>query len=140
MTAIDAALIAAYRMTNYVVFEDRRETIIRVGDIDSEVDALFHRHGAGRGTIITAWNPQSIVLSDAENAMREAELWRWIADRQLLALPVEGRDPSGSWESEQSCLIFDIAVDVVEALARHYDQNAIVHIERGQAPELALLR
>jgi len=140
MTAIEADLLAAYQRTDYALFEDDQETIARIGKADPAIDKLLQRHGAERGTIITAWNPESVVLTQAENAVRETELWNWIGAQKLFALAAEGRDPTGEWLPEQSCLIFDIAADAAEALGRQYGQNAIVHLKLGAAPELVLLR
>src|SRR5262245_62023079 len=140
MTAIGSDLLAAYQRTDYVIFEDDDETVVHIGRLDSAIDTLLRRHGAERGTIITAWNPESVILSDAENAARETDLWTWIGEQRLFALAAEGRDPTGAWQPEQSCLIFDIAPDVVATLGRRYGQNAIVHLRLGVAPELELLR
>ena len=140
MTAIGPGLLAAYQRTDYVIFEDDAETVVHIGQADAAIDGLLHRHGAESGTIITAWNPESVILSDAENAARETELWNWIGAQRLFALAAEGRDPTGAWQPEQSCLIFDIARDAVAALGRRYGQNAIVHLRSGAAPELELLR
>ncbi|HVJ34202.1 MAG TPA: DUF3293 domain-containing protein [Terriglobia bacterium] len=140
MTAIDAALIAAYQATDYVVFEDDAETVLRIGELNPAVDALLKRHGAEQAAVITAWNPASVILSDQENEARETVLWRWIGDHQRFALAAEGRDRSGKWRPEQSCLIFDITADQAEALGREFGQNAIVHLRLGEAPRLLLLR
>jgi len=140
MTEIGSDLLAAYQRTDYVIFEDDGETVVHIGRLDPAIDDLLRRHGAERGTIITAWNPESVLLSDAENAARETELWNWIGEQRLFALAAEGRDPTGAWQPEQSCLIFDIAPDVVATLGRQYGQNAIVHLRLDAAPELELLR
>ncbi|HVI88172.1 MAG TPA: DUF3293 domain-containing protein [Dongiaceae bacterium] len=140
MTVIDAELLAAYQRTDYAIFEVDAETVVRIGRADPAIDGLLTRHGAERGTIITAWNPESVILSDAENAARETELWKWIGENRLFALAAEGRDPTGAWQPEQSCLILDIAADAVATLGRQYGQNAIVHLRLGAAPELELLR
>jgi len=140
MTAIGTDLLAAYQRTDYVIFEDDGETIVHIDRLDPAIDDLLRRHGAACGTIITAWNPESVVLSDAENAARETELWNWLGEQRLFALAAEGRDPTGAWQPEQSCLILDIARDAVAALGRRYGQNAIVHLKLGVAPELELLR
>ncbi|HVJ42831.1 MAG TPA: DUF3293 domain-containing protein [Dongiaceae bacterium] len=140
MTAIDAALIAAYQATDYAVFEEDAEIILRIGEKNPAADALLKRHGAEQAIVLTAWNPESVALSDPENETREGALWRWIADRQLFALAAEGRDPAGAWRPEQSCFIFDLAIDTAMALGRQFGQNALVHFRAGEAPELVLLR
>jgi hypothetical protein len=140
MTSIDASLIAAYRATNYIVFDDGLEIVLRIEEINPAADALLMRHGAEQASVITAWNPHSVPSSDAENEPRQNELWHWIAQHHLFALPAEGRDPSGQWSAEESFLIFDITPQAAEELGRRFGQNAIVSISRGQAPSLILLR
>ncbi len=140
MTAIEADLIAAYQRTDYAVFEDDRETILRIGVVNAAIDALLTRHGAEAGAIITAWNPESVVLTSEQNDARDVQLWQWIADHKLFALPAEGRDPAGEWAPEQSCLILDLAPDLAADLGRQFGQNAIVYVSRGSAPKLLLLR
>jgi len=49
----------------------------------------------------------------------------------------EGRDPSGHWQAELECVVFGIAREAGLEIARRFDQNAIVFVARGAAPELA---
>ena len=140
MTAIEAPLIAVYRATDYLVFDDRQQITLHIDEINPAADDLLRRHGAERATIITGWNPQSVPASAEENEQRQAALWQWISDHRLFALPSEGRDPSGQWPAEEGYLIFDIAPQAVAELGRQFDQNAVVGISIGQAPKLVLLR
>jgi hypothetical protein len=140
MTSIDASLIAAYRATDYVVFDDGREVVLRVEEINPAIDALLMRHGAAQAVVITAWNPFSNRSLDAENERRQNELWQWIAQHHLFALPAEGRDRSGEWPAEESFLIFDMTPQAAEELGRQFGQNAIVSVSSGRAPSLILLR
>jgi hypothetical protein len=140
MTAIDAALVAVYRATDYVIFDDERQITLRIDEVNPAADDLLRRLGAATATLITAWNPESVPLLAAENDRRQAMLWQWIADHRLFAFSTEARDPSGQWPAEEGYLILDIAAETVAALGREFDQNAIVTIALGQAPELILLR
>jgi hypothetical protein len=140
MTAIDASLVAVYRATDYVIFDDERQITLRIDEVNPAADDLLRRLGAATATLITGWNPESVPLSAAENDRRQAMLWQWIADHRLFAFSTEARDPSGQWPAEEGYLILDIAAETVAALGRQFDQNAIVTIALGQAPELILLR
>ena len=51
----------------------------------------------------------------------------------------EGRDPEGDWPAEPSVLAVGISRHEAEVIGRSYEQNAIVFIERGKAPELVAL-
>ena len=59
MTAVDAAIIAAYRTTDYIVFEDEQQITLRIGELNPAADDLLRRHGAATATVITGWNPHS---------------------------------------------------------------------------------
>ena len=50
----------------------------------------------------------------------------------------EGRAPDRSW-TEKSVLVVGISREDAERAGRAFGQNAIVFVERGQAPELVVL-
>jgi len=54
-------------------------------------------------------------------------------------IPGVGRDPRGEWPAEPSVLVLGISRREAEILGRSYEQNAVVFVERGGAPELVLL-
>ena len=88
MTAIEAPLIAVYRATDYLVFDDRQQITLHIDEINPAADDLLRRHGDEWATIITGWNPQSVPASAEENEQRQAALWQWISDHRLFALPL----------------------------------------------------
>ena len=49
----------------------------------------------------------------------------------------EGRDPTGQWKAELECVVFGIPLEAGLAIARRFEQNAIVFVRRGEAPDLA---
>ena len=59
--------------------------------------------------------------------------WRSEALTFLLG---EGRDPSGQWTAETECIVFGISLAEGLEIARRFEQNAVVFIERGKAPRL----
>jgi hypothetical protein len=134
--AIAAELLSAYEATDFVVFDRDEEWSLKVGVASPRIDALLDRHGAARATIVTAFNPRSRVLAPGANAERHRSLVRLLEDRRLVFLYGEGRDPSGHWVAEAECIVFDISLAEGLEIARRFDQNAVVFIERGQAPRL----
>jgi hypothetical protein len=48
----------------------------------------------------------------------------------------EGRDPTGHWKAELECVVFGIPVEVGLELARRFEQNAIVFVDKGGVPTL----
>jgi putative PIN family toxin of toxin-antitoxin system len=64
-------------------------------------------------------------------SLRASLSWPWLEG--------EGRDPEGRWVAEPSLLVLGIAREEAQALGRQLEQNAIVFVEKGRAPELVLL-
>ena len=74
--------------------------------------------------VITAWNPDSEALADAENAERNERLSSDLTRLTDRIFPAVGRSPDGSWE-ESSFAIVGVAEAEVLALGRRYGQAAI---------------
>jgi hypothetical protein len=134
---LTAALIEAYRATDYVLFEDGGDAVVvNVGRPSAAFDRVLAARGVDTAVIVTAYNPRSVVLPDAENRVRHAELTALLKVRGYAHALGEGRDPTGRWKAEIECVVFGIPVEAGLDLARAFDQNAIVFIRRGEAPAL----
>ncbi len=136
---LDERLIEAYRATDYVLFVGNggQDVTLNIGRRNPDFDAVLEGRRARSAVIVTAHNPRSIVLSDAENARRHAELAALLdAQGHDYALG-EGRDPTGAWKAELECVVFGIALETGLDIAKRFEQNAIVFITKDGAPELA---
>ena len=134
--AIAADLLAAYTATDFVVFDGLEQWALHVGLASPRIDALLDRHCATCATVVTAFNPRSRVLTPEANAERHRALVQSLEDRGLPFLLGEGRDPSGAWAAETECIVFGISLEEGLEIARRFEQNAVVFIERGKAPRL----
>ena len=134
--AIAAELLAAYTATDFVVFDGEEQWALHVGVASPRVDALLDRHDATHATVVTAFNPRSRVLPPEANKARHQSLVRLLEERGLTFLLGEGRDPGGQWVAETECIVFDISLAEGLEIARRFEQNAVVFIERGKAPRL----
>ena len=65
-TAVDPTLITAYQSTLYRVLEGG-DFVLRVGEPSPSLLALYRVHAVSCAAFITACNPLSQLLSDAEN-------------------------------------------------------------------------
>ena len=131
-------LIDAYRATDFVLFDTGNgEVVVNVGRRSAMFDRVLATRGAETAVIVTAYNPRSVVLPDAENRVRHQQLIALLEARGHDFALGEGRDPTGHWKAELECVVFGITVEAGLDLARAFDQNAIVFVRRGQAPELA---
>ena len=135
---LDEALVAAYRATDYVLFVgDGADVTLNIGRPNPAFDRVLDLRGAACAVVVTAYNPRSVVLPDAENQARHARLTALLESRGFDYAIGEGRDPTGHWQAEVECVVFGISVAAGLELARAFDQNAIVFVTRGAAPELA---
>jgi Protein of unknown function (DUF3293) len=130
-------LVEAYRRTDYAVCLEP-DLVFHVDEPNQALDLLLVAHGAGTAAFITASNPRGRVKSAAENQRANAELYERQTAAGYLCYPGEGRGPDGKWR-EESFLILQISRADAEALGRTLNQNAIVFIEHGHAPELIVL-
>src|SRR5262245_36066440 len=103
-----ARLDAAYRAADYRA----GDIIIRIGEvaaIDSDSWAF-----------ITACNPRSVRLPDAENVARMAQLEGAVRALSLKFVHGDGAARDGSWPPEPSLLIFDIDETTACELGRRF--------------------
>ena len=130
MTAAAAALLAAYRRTEY----EAAGAVARIGRRSTAVDALLRRLGAREGAFVTAWNPLSRRTPPGRNARMMKRL-RGAARRLPSA---EGKGSGRGWAERHLLLAADPRR--VAVLARRFRQNAIVAVRVGAPARLVLLR
>ena len=130
-------LAAAYRATLFVVRDNGRETVLRIGVRSEEAAELHRRFEVPESCIVTAWNPRSRELPAAENAARHRRLEGRVAWLELATLPAEGRDPAGAWTPEQSLWIAGAGLQEALFLGNAFGQHAIVCIGPDAVPRLA---
>lgn len=136
---LDPALIDAYHATDYVLYVgEGREITLNIGRPSLELDAVLDRRGTTSAVVVTAYNPRSVVLPEAENRARHRALTALLDARGHDYVLGEGRDPTGRWTAELECVVFGIPLEAGMEIARRFDQNAIVFVPRGGAPELIL--
>jgi hypothetical protein len=135
--SISPEQLEAYKKADYVVFADR-QVVVRLGEINPELDVLIDAEGATTAAFITAANPRGEKRSDTENGVANAALQSFVSAAGYPHFWGEGRDPFGSW-AEPSFLVIGIYRANAEALGQLFEQNAIVFCEVGRAPELIVL-
>ena len=131
-------LAEAYRRALYVVY-GAPDLVIRIGEPNPVLDSLLDEDGAETAAYLTAANPNGELQDAAANELSCAALHQALADAGYSCYAGEGRDPKGKWPAEPSVLAVGISRREAMLLGRSYEQNAIVFIERGKAPELVVL-
>jgi hypothetical protein len=131
-------LAEAYRCALYVVY-GAPDLVIRIGERNAVLDALLDEEGAGTAAYLTAANPNGELQDTAANELSCAALHQALADAGYTCYAGEGRDPAGKWPAEPSVLAVGMSRREAMVMGRSYEQNAIVFIEKGKAPELVVL-
>ncbi len=131
-------LLVAYKKALYVVY-GAPELVIRVGEPNATLDELLDADGLDTAAYLTAANPGGELQGKTENELSCAALHQGLADAGYICYLGEGRDPEGDWPAEPSILALGITRHEAMVIGRSYEQNAIVFIERGKAPELVVL-
>ena len=131
-------LIVAYLSAEYAVFGEA-ELVLLIGKPSADLDALLEAKGAQTACYITAANPRGLRAADTENMLATAALLESQRQAGYACFAGEGRDPRGEWPAEASVLVVGISRAEAEVLGRSYEQNAIVFVRKGGAPELVVL-
>jgi len=142
VTPKDLGLLLAYQAAEYVVFGEP-ELVIRIGELNPDLDELMQAHEATSAAFVTAANPHGEKKSAEENEERLAGLR---ASSYLIGhawFEGEGRDsdepdPARRW-TKASLLVLGLERADAMAIGIAHDQNAIVFCEKGRPPELLLL-
>ena len=135
---LDPKLRAAYEAADYVVFGEP-ELVFRIGRPNADLDALLEADGALGAAYVTAANPRGLQTGAADNLAAVEALLEDLSAFSCSCYPGEGRDPEDLWTPEPSVLVVGIERSSAEELGRRLEQNAIVFVEKGQAPELVVL-
>lgn len=133
------ALLAAYRATHYdALLPDRTTATLRIGQLPPRGVATWL--GADPlAAFLTACNPRSQVLTEAENAQRLNVLRRRLQTYSCRLLDGVGHLPGASW-NEPSLLVAGLTLAEVDALAHAFDQNAAVIVPAHGTARLRLYR
>lgn len=138
-SSISATTIDAYLATRYTVLAGVSFDL-RIDCPSPELARIFELNQRCCAAFITAWNPLSVLTSDAENHTAQKKLVAEIRSCGLQYLNGEGADPSEQWPREPSLLIFGLSLESAKDLARKFNQNGFVYAGSDATPHLVLLR
>lgn len=129
-----------YQMAHYSVVVPNvsgrdLELGFRIDESNQQIEELLTKHERSSACFITASNPNGQRIDEQENDARMRELETLIQEKQLPYYFGQGGDPKGAW-IEKSLLVVGIELVEADQLARHFEQNAIVWLQRGTAPAL----
>lgn len=137
---VPAELVEAYKRTQYHAFAGSGEIVLRIGEPSRDAAQLIQAAGASGGAFITAENPFSEQLTEAENAVRQDQLREDLVKLGASVIEGAGQGDDPSWPAEASYAVIGISREQACELGRKYQQNAIVWFDAGGTPELIVLR
>ncbi len=137
MLSVD--LIAAYCWTTYWVDTPGDRWGVRIGQVAAMADWLLQRHTAAGWMILTAANPASQPLGDAQNAARNAELRRQLEAQAWPHWPTQAEADRGDWPPEDGWLVLLPERRIAADWAARFDQHAVVAGTLGQAARLVFV-
>ena len=126
----------AYLETTYRVLCASDPIDIRIGVPNAALDAMLQARGVHNWAFVSASNPRSQMTPDEDNARRHGEMTRSLHAERRLFVDALGVPDHADWTPERSVLIFGIERSEALALARRWQQYAIVYARRGELPEL----
>ena len=129
-------LDATYRATAYVAYLPQGTLTLRVDRLSRQLDRLLEDAGCSTWAFISACNPKSRPLSEAENAIRHAKLIETVNGLGLKWHGGEGVPDTPGWVPESSLLVLGITQSDALVLATQFGQNAILFGTLGAAPQL----
>lgn len=129
-------LINSFLNTNYTVYpEEGKQFIININQANFELHQFLNEFNASTFAFITAWNPQSNLLSPQKNQARNKQLQEDLKDYTIF--PAAGVPANGeNWIPEASFFILNIKKEDAFTLAEKYDQLAFVFGEINELPKL----
>jgi len=136
MQADDKSLEEAYKATRYEVSLPEGTATIRIGRVCKKLEETCIRHSVKSWAFITAYNPLSRLLSDAENRHRQQVLESLLNVGKYQFYIGEGVGESNDWPSESSFLVLGIDQQKALAYGRVFDQYAIVYGDSGSVAQL----
>jgi Protein of unknown function (DUF3293) len=129
-------LLAAFLAAHYKVTGTAQPFVLRLGHRSAELASLHLANGANCSAFMTAWNPQSVIRSEADNRASQKRLESELAAIGVRLVTGSGEDPTGVWPGEPSVLAVGISRSEAERVGRKFGQRAIVWSGESAIPEL----
>ncbi|MCF8239301.1 MAG: DUF3293 domain-containing protein [Saprospiraceae bacterium] len=117
----------AFLATIYTV--DHPELEIKIGQLHVDLDHLLRHRSCRSWAYLTAWNPGSIQLSEAENIHRQILMRQDLQEWETF--PGRGIPDSNDWTPEESLLILGIPFEEALRVSRKWEQLAFLFGEIG---------
>jgi hypothetical protein len=102
MALVNDPLLHAYRRTSFSAEIPSGRVCLRIGQVNSELDAMLLELGATMWAHVTAFNPGSVLLEDRGNLQGQLELERAVVERGYRSFSGEGVGDDRCWPPERA--------------------------------------
>ena len=130
-----AELLAAYREADYRWELDGEWHPLAIGRPTVRLEQAFPQ--ASRFGLLSAWNPQSVMLPDGINRTADEMLHAALLQSGLPFRPGFSSARNRSWR-EPSWVVMDMALPLFDALARRFGQLGTLWWQRGEPVRLRM--
>jgi hypothetical protein len=134
----DPALLRAFCETDYHVHADP-PFVLRIGEPSPLLLALHRARGVEASVYVTACNPWSQQLSEADNCVRTDGLRLRLRREGLAFVEGVGQHPGNGWPGEVSFLVLGVGCEAARRLGEDLQQHAIVVAASDAVPHLLLV-
>lgn len=129
-------LLDAFRATTYRVYAPNADLNLRVGQVNSSLDALLDRTAHTRWIYLTAFNPGGQIRDKPENIVAQKKLLDILMTGSWIFYPGETTADDDQWPPEPSFLVLGMARSDGVALAQKFAQAAILYGQKGSVAQL----
>ncbi len=136
MSRLHSFLSSCMRTRYEVDVPDLGSVALAIGQPNPAIDDVLRRYQADAYAYLTAYNPQSTTLSDAENQQRHEELCRVLSEAGYAYLTGKAVPESDAWQPETCVFVPGMTRARVREVCERYRQDGAVVGELGSAPKL----
>lgn len=138
-SAIAQPQIQAYQETNYHV-DSAPPFVLKVGVFSEPLVQLYSLNRRDSAAYLTACNPYSAHQDPSDNEARQTALAQELNGRSLKFIPGVGRDRLEKCPGKASFLVLGLSLEGAKAMARKYEQDALLWRSPDSVLQLILLR
>ena len=117
---------ASYLRTNYRALSGQHYIDFRINNVERYRPWRLTNHLVNKWAFISSENPNSILLTEQENAVRSAMLLRYLRKRNLRYVLGLGIPDSDDWPTELGFFVININLLEAKRIGYKFQQNAIV--------------
>lgn len=130
------SLAKAYRKAIYEI-NSQPKISITIGKTNLDLHKIYRAKACNNGAFITAYNPNSQLLSPNINRFRHFYLQKKLNSH--LYLPAISKDPNGIWPAELGFWVCGITLNQAKHIGQSFAQNAIVYADKNTIAKLIWL-